>query len=198
MGKVVLKNEKSPMLIVVWAIILFICSSFMPFIIVFMIQSYFFKSPNQWLYIAPGEGYITFMAGMFWISIVMFLYVFIQSKFHVKFIKWIALGLLTLSIPLFMFGSNHYYYFDETGLHYNELNSFNQTTTYDWASFKEVKQVYANRPTNNARYLDHYEFIMPDNRRIVIPYDSDLRRSEKRILVKLERSHVKVTDNYYE
>ncbi|WP_316570136.1 hypothetical protein [Neobacillus sp. YIM B06451] len=198
MEDVMLKTEKSPMLMVVWAIILFVCSSFMPFIIVSIIHSYLFKSPDQWLFIALGEGYITFMAGMFWVSIVMFLYVFIQYKYHVKFMKWIAFALFSISIPLFMFGSEHFYFFNENGLHYNDLNTFKQTTTYDWASMKEVKQVYANRATNNARYLDNYVFIMPDNRHIVIPYDSELRRNEKRILVKLERSQVKVTDNYYE
>ncbi|RDU36073.1 hypothetical protein DRW41_15930 [Neobacillus piezotolerans] len=198
MGTIILKNEKSPIMIVVWAIILFVSSSFIPFILVSIIHSSFFKNPNQWLFIAPGQGYVTFMAGMFWISFVLFLYVFIQYKYQMKFIRWIALALFSLSIPLFMFGSAHYYYFDENGLHYNELDSFNQTTVYDWSSFKEVKQVYANRPTNNARYLDSYQFIMPDNRHIVVPYGSDLRRNEKRILVKLERSQVKVTDNYYE
>ncbi|WP_059172498.1 hypothetical protein [Bacillus sp. FJAT-27445] len=197
MSNLMTKTEKSPAVMVVWAIILLISSFFMPFIIVFLIHNSFFQNREQWLFVAPGQGYITFMAGMVWIALVMFMHLFIQYRYELKFMKWITLVLLLFSIPVFMVGATNYYYFDDKGLHYNELKSFNHTDTYEWNSFKEVKQVHAVRTGDNAKYLESYEFITTSNKHFVVPYE-DFRGIESRVLEKLEKNQVKVTDNYYE
>ncbi|RHW41571.1 hypothetical protein D1B31_07585 [Neobacillus notoginsengisoli] len=196
MSNLVSNTEKRPVLVVTWAIILFVSSFFMPYVIVFLIHNSFFQSREQWLFEAPGSGYLTFMIGMIWIPIVMILHVIIQSKYKVKYMRLISMALISLSIPFLLLGATHYYYIDNNGLHFNELKTFNKTSTYEWSSLKEVKQVYAERKEDGSVYFDHYEFITGDNKQIIIPYEVGLRNVEAHILEKLKENHVKVSDNY--
>ena len=198
MSNLVAASERRPVFMIVWAIILFVSSFFMPYVIVFLIHNSFFQSRDQWLFEAPGSGYVTFMIGMILIPIVMITHVIIQSKYNLKFMRWISLALISLSIPFFLLGATHYYYIDNAGLHYNELKTFNKTDTYDWGSFKEVKQVYEERKDDSSVFLDHYEFIAADGKHITIPYKASLRNVEGHILDKLKEKNIKVTNNYPE
>ena len=93
-----------------------------------------------------------------------------------------------------MFAATTYFYFDDTGLHYNRLESFNQLRSYDWESFKEVKKHYEKK--QNIAYLKEYIFVMNDDLEIVIPYEGAMRQNEYRLLDKLTEKNVTVTDNY--
>lgn len=198
MSNLVAASERRPVFMIVWAIILFVSSLFMPFVIVYLIHNSFFQSRDQWLFETPGSGYVTFMIGMVLIPIIMITHVIIQSKYNLKFMRWISLALISLSIPFFLLGSTHYYYIDNEGLHYNELKTFKKVDTYDWGSFKEVKQVYAEREEDSSIFMDHYEFITADGKLITIPYKASLRNVEGHILDKLKENNIKVTNNYPE
>lgn len=93
-----------------------------------------------------------------------------------------------------MFAVSNYYFFDAKGLHYNDLETINQTTTYDWDSFKEVQEVYVN--DDGPAYLKSYKFITNDNKVIIIPFNWRFRENQNRILGKLKEHKIKVTNNY--
>ncbi|RHW39069.1 hypothetical protein D1B31_14000 [Neobacillus notoginsengisoli] len=193
MSNLAVKTEKGP-LVFVWAIILFISSLFMPIVFISWIQDLLFYSKSHWFFVAPQSAYVAFMIGMAWIPIVMIVYLIMNYKYELKFLKMFSLLIASLSIPVMIFSATTYYYFDDNGLHYNRLESFNQLETYEWESFKEVKKNYAKR--QNTTYLKEYIFILKDDLEIAIPYEGDIRHNEYRLMDKLNENNVTITDNY--
>ncbi|OCA90418.1 hypothetical protein A8F94_00555 [Bacillus sp. FJAT-27225] len=192
MSTLATKTEKGP-IILVGSIILFICSFFMPFVIVYLIQDTLIHFKSPWFYVTPPAAYITFMIGMAWIPTVMIVYLILNYKYEFKYLKVTSLFLAALCIPVFMYATAHYYYFDDKGLHYNHLESFNKISDYDWASMKEVNVIYGKQ---NTTYLMEYKFITKDDFELIIPYEGDFKNNEARILQKLKANNVKITDNY--
>ncbi|CEG28800.1 hypothetical protein [Bacillus sp. B-jedd] len=193
MSNLAVQTERGPV-VFVWALILFVCSLFMPIVFISWIQDLFFFSKSHWFFIAPQSAFITFAIGMAWIPIVMVGYLIMKLKFDFKYLGLFSVLLASFSIPIFLFAATTYFYFDDTGLHYNRLETFNQVTTYDWDSFKEVKKHYAKR--ENIAYLKEYIFVMNDDLEIVIPYEGAMSQNEYRLLDKLTEQNVTVTDNY--
>lgn len=193
MSNLAVQTERGPV-IFVWALILFVCSLFMPIVFISWIQDLFFFSKSHWFFVAPQSAYITFAVGMAWIPIVMVAYLILKLKYASKFLSLFSVLVASISIPILMFAATTYFYFDDTGLHYNRLESFNQLRSYDWESFKEVKKHYEKK--QNIAYLKEYIFVMNDDLEIVIPYEGAMRQNEYRLLDKLTEKNVTVTDNY--
>ncbi|CRK82700.1 hypothetical protein BN000_02644 [Neobacillus massiliamazoniensis] len=187
-------REKRMPIIFVSAIILFISSLFMPFVLVFLIQESVYHSKSYWFFETPTSAYITFMIGMVWIPIVLILHLIIQWKYELRLLKWITIFLICWSIPFFIYGISNYYYFDKKGLHYNHLESINQITTYEWENFKEVKEIYSRN--KGITYLTNYQFLTTDNKVITLPYDIKFKENQNRIIEKLKEHDIRVTSNY--
>jgi len=193
MASLKLDSEKITWVLLVSAIILLISSLFMPLVLVFIIQDYLYLSSSKWFYEAPASAYVVFMIGMQWIAFMIMLHIFIQWKFEIKMFKWITMLLMTLSIPCFMFAISNYYYLDDNGIHFNELETYNTITSYHWSDFKEAREVYTK--SNGVTSLDHFELITTDNEVIELPTSSKITGAKHRILEKLNEHGVNVTNN---
>ena len=188
-----LDTEKVTWILLVSAIILLISSLFMPLVLVFIIQDYLYLSSSKWFYEAPASAYVVFMIGIQWIALMIMLHIFIQWRFDFKMFKWITMLLMTLSIPCFMFAISNYYYLDDNGIHFNELDTFNTITSYQWADFKEAREVYSK--SNGVTGLDHFELITTDGEVIELKTSQKMTGAKHRMLEKLNENGVSVTNN---
>lgn len=193
MARLTFDTESTSKILFVLAIILLISSLFMPFVLVFIIQDYLYLSSEKWFYDTPASAYVLFIIGMLWIPIMMLIHIFIQWKFELRYYKWITILLMTLSIPFFMFGISNYYYLDDKGIHFNDVNTFNTITSYEWADFKNAKEVYTK--SNNVTVMDHYEFETKKGEIIDLPSNHKVSSYKFRILEKLEEHGVEITNN---
>ncbi|MFD1020689.1 hypothetical protein [Thalassobacillus hwangdonensis] len=185
-------DERRRQILLTIAIILFISSLLIPFVVVFLLQDLFFTDRSQWFFITPTTAYITFMAGMMWPAIVIFIHLLIQTKYNFKSYKWVSIALIPLSIPVLLFGLTNYYYFDDQGINYNHLTTTNQMT-YEWDGFKEVEKIYSKE--DGTTTLVEYRFLTKKDEEIFVPVNMDFRNYQSRILKYLEENKVKVIDS---
>ena len=188
-----INTEDSSKILLVSAIILLMSSFFLPLVLVYLIQDFLYLSNTQWFYDTPASAYVIFMIGMIWIPVLMFLHLFIEWKYEFRFLKWVTLSLMSLSIPFFMFGVSNYYYLDGEGLHFNDLETFNTITSYKWEDIEEANEVYTK--SNGVTVMDHYRFITKDGEVIDLSYNNKVSSNKFRILEKLKEHDVKVTNN---
>ncbi|WP_423410157.1 hypothetical protein AABM38_09580 [Heyndrickxia sp. MSNUG] len=193
MARLTFNSESTSKILFVSAIIMLISSLFMPFVLVFIIQDYLYLSSEKWFYDTPATAYVLFIIGMLWIPIMMLIHLFIQWKFELRCYKWITILLMTLSIPFFMFGISNYYYLDDKGIHFNDVKTFNTITSYEWADFKNAKEVYTK--SNNVTVMDHYEFETKKGEIIDLPSNHKVSSYKLRILEKLEEHGIEITNN---
>lgn len=193
MGAISINSEKGTLLLVISAIIVLLSSLFMPFVLVFLLQDIFYHSKAHWFFERPASAYILFMGGMLWIAFILFLQLFVQWKFELKFFKWVSAALILLSIPFFMYGVSNYYYFDEQGLHHNPAETFNQIDVYEWADFTAVREVYGQ--TNGVLNLEYYVFETKDKKDLTLPFNQGFAEYRNVILSKLEENKIKVINN---
>lgn len=193
MARLTFNTENTSKILFVSALIMLISSLFMPFVLVFIIQDYLYSSSEKWFYDTPASAYVLFIIGMLWIPIMMLIHLFIQWKFELRYYKWITILLMTLSIPFFMFGISNYYYLDDKGIHFNDVNTFNTIKSYEWADFKNAKEVYTK--SNNVTIMDHYEFETKKGEIVDLPSNHKVSSYKFRILEKLEEHGVEITNN---
>lgn len=193
MARLGLNTENTSKILFASAIIMMICSLFMPFVLVFIIQDYLYLSSEKWFYDTPSSAYVLIIIGMLWIPIMMLVHLFIQWKFELRYFKWISLVLMTLSIPFFMYGISNYYYLDDKGIHFNDVKTFNTITSYEWENFIGAKEVYTR--SNNVTIMDHYDFETKDGEIISLASNHKISSHKFRILEKLKEHGVEVTNN---
>lgn len=193
---IVRNSENANIYVFVTAIITFLCSFFMPMVFVFFLQESLYFSKTHWFFEAPTSAYVTFSIGMIWISIILFIYLFVNWKFEPRFLKSFTALLLCLSIPCFMLGVANYRYMDDEGLHINYLKTLNEITTFGWNDLKEVKEVYEKK--NGTIYLKEYTFITKDNKVETLPISGKLGENRNRVLAKLKENGVPLESNYQE
>jgi hypothetical protein len=172
-------------------ITLFICSFFLPLFLIFILQDILFFSDEHWFFTAPPSAIYTFFIGLILIPISLTIYR-LTLKFGKKFMKWITLSMILLSLPLFFLSVTNYYYMDDEGIHLNKLMSI-QVTSYNWDDIKEVKEIY--KMSMNEPTLVEYEFIMKNNEMIKIPYRLDHRKISDNLINIIDQYKIKVTSN---
>ncbi|MBT2636954.1 hypothetical protein [Bacillus sp. ISL-39] len=193
MPRLSFNTENTTNIILVTAIILIISSLFMPLVFVYFIQDYLYLSADKWFYDTPPSAYILFMIGMLWISVTLFLYLFLDWKFDWKGVKWISFLLMLGCIPFFMFGVSNYYYLDDKGMHFNEHTTFNTINSYYWEDMMEAKEIFVKN--NGVTVVDHLNLVTKSGEVIELPYNSKVRNNRYKIMEKLQENNITLTNN---
>ncbi|WP_433750383.1 hypothetical protein [Falsibacillus pallidus] len=185
--------QESGTFLFAWIVIMLISSLMLPIVLVYFIQDAIHFSKLHWLFKAPPSAYIAFMCGMLMITAGMIVYLIIKVKTDKKPVFLVSLIIILLSSPLFYTSLNTYYYFDQEGLHYRELWSLGQSN-YKWKDFKQVHAVFDKKP-NRGSTLKEYEFVISENKTIVIPVDTAFMENRQRINASLEENKVPLDNN---
>jgi hypothetical protein len=177
-------------------IILFFNSFLMPFVIIFWIQDLLYHSKSHWLFNAPPSAYISFFIGMIIIPIALSIYLVIKSKLEWKWIGWVTWLLILCSVPFSLLGITNYYYYDDEGVHINEILSLEEKD-YQWEKMKELKEVWVIE--NGVTRLTDYVLITEDDTEMNLSADFSRNPGIKfKIYQKLEQYQVEITSNQQE
>lgn len=193
LGKKIKDEEQSQAKLVAYTIILYICSFFVPFVIVSSFQSTIYYSRTYWFFSTPFSAYVAFMAGMLYIAVVFTLYLIFRRRWESIRIKWITGILLLASIPGFILSLSNYYYMDDEGIHYNALNSLGETE-YGWKNIDKVHIIYRNHQGTISLY--QYKFEMKNSKKITLPYDEKLAEHKYKIEKIIKDNKITVVDNF--
>lgn len=186
-------SDENQVKLVAYTIILYISSLFIPFVIVASYQSMVYYSRTQWLFATPFSSYITFMAGMIYIAVILTIYLIFKQKWEGKAFKWAILLLVLASIPAFYLSLTNYYYVDDEGIHYNTLTGLKETE-YKWEDISKVHIVYRNHQGTTSLY--EYKFELADGSKVTLPFDKKLSDNKRRLTQKIEENQIPVTDNF--
>lgn len=176
-----------------YTIILYISSLFVPFVIVASFQSLVYFSRSHWFFTTPLSAYITFMAGMLFIAMILTIYLFLKQKWEGTKLKIITSLLVLISFPVFFLSLTNYYYLDDKGVHYNSLISLNEEE-YSWDSVNTVHIVYKNHQGIVSNYQYHFE--MKSGEIIKLPYDDKLSENIRQVEEKIKQYNITVKDNF--
>lgn len=185
-------DEHSNVKLVAYTIILYVSSLFVPFVVVAAYQSLVYYERTQWFFVTPFESYIAFMVGMLYIAVILTIFLIFKEKWNKKVFKWVLSILYLLSIPVFIFSSTTYYYFDDKGIHSNELTSLKEKE-YKWEDLSSLHIVYRNHLGTTNYY--QYKFKMKNGEIITIPFDNKLSDNRFRVNAVVKFFKVSVTDN---
>lgn len=188
-------HDDQPPIILPITIILYISSLFMPFIFVFLLQGFFFFSRENWYFTAPFSAYLSFAAGIIVIAISLTIQLIVRARSNNRFVFIIVILGCLMSVPLFVAGTNNYYYLNDKGIHYHYLMKMDKEV-YSWDELSKVKEVYKVR--NGTTYLKELIFYTNDGRSVLIPNDNKYTENQWKITEKLEEYSVVIEGNSLE
>ncbi|WP_066061841.1 hypothetical protein [Neobacillus soli] len=185
--------EENHVMLVVYTIVLYLSSLFVPFVVIASYQSTFYFSRAQWFFSTPFSAYITFMGGMLFIAVILTIYLIFRERWEGPRFKWITGILIIASIPAFIFSLTNYYYLDEDGIHYNSLMGLKETE-YKWEEITKAQKVYRNHQGTTS--LLQYNFEIGDSGKVTIPFNDKLSEHKWQLEEKLKENNIPMKDNY--
>ncbi|SFA91063.1 MULTISPECIES: hypothetical protein [unclassified Bacillus (in: firmicutes)] len=188
-------QDDRPPIILPITIILYISSLFMPFFFVFLLQGFFFFSRENWYFTAPLSAYLSFAAGIIVIAISLTVYLIVKARTEKRIVSLIVMIGFLVSIPLFVAGTNNYYYLNDKGIHYHYLLKMDKDV-YAWDEISKVKEVYKVR--QGTTYLKELIFYTNDGSSVTLPNDHKYTVNRWKVTEKLEEYSVVIEGNSLE
>ncbi|MCE7791943.1 hypothetical protein K8O68_05855 [Salipaludibacillus sp. CUR1] len=168
-------------IIIVSSAILLTLSFFAPVVLIQFVQEILHFSYDHWLFTAPRRAFQTVMGAMILLPALAVAYFIVRHMLYKKNSSFKAGGIFLagalFSLPMVLAGLNHYYYFDDTGLHYNSLSSINETV-YSWDDISAIEPVSIN---NGGRLTFQYIFIFKTGDEVIIEGTDDFLRYREKI-----------------
>ncbi|MYL34414.1 hypothetical protein GLW08_12840 [Pontibacillus yanchengensis] len=197
MKEMIGNDTRKPMKIM-FIVMVFISSFILPFVFIIIFQDILFFSESQWFFNAPFLSYVLLIGGMMLLAILLSVDEFIKSKRNDRDLKtgpWMVFLSVALSSLCFVLGIFHYYYFDDEGLHFNQVTSL-QELDVQWNEIDEVIQV-TTRENNMEVYKEHI-FITKDGLQLIIPHNYDFMMNRKKIITLAENNGARISEQFVE
>lgn len=174
--------------IIITSVIFLISALFIPFIFIFIAQDILFHSRDHWYFGTPVSAYLLTGVGMLTLPVIAIVYSLLRMvRFTTVqrsgFIGLVLFFMIASGIPFYVLGIHSYYYFDDEGVHKNEITT-TELTSFEWEEIgyfiPEVSE------ESNISSYEAYHFIDQNEVLMTIPYKHEFSHLRRTIIQKVE------------
>ncbi|WP_099159299.1 hypothetical protein [Virgibacillus ndiopensis] len=189
-------HELVPIFVAI-ALILSFSSIFAPFVIITIIQDFFFKQvPNIWFFQSPVSSYVIAGVAFLYLGIVVGILAYYQSRIKGKKL-FKSLGTIIAFVPgivLIYLTVNQYYYFTNEGIYQNDLFTIEEEL-YQWEEIEKAIVVSKYNKKNSEVKLSELQLTTKDGETLSYSYNRELIKNQYYIRNVLEDNKVELEQN---